>query len=123
MNGNEQLFTKFRFRRVAHSADKIGDISNIWKGQITLVTDEEVINELEAQRDIETLVRAGLLPMFGRDWMLAAIQFVWVLPEDEKLLHGPKVTCLVRLTYRSYVERLGGDEYTQRLNDLQQFLP
>jgi hypothetical protein len=82
------------------------------------VTEHAVLNELDAERDIQTLVMSGALPMFGVGWSLAAISFSWSPTDEEIKRLGVKARCIVTVTYHSYVENMPGNELSGRLETL-----
>lgn len=108
-------YTVYQFRRVRHAASKF-EAGVWWKGTMTLVTDEIVEDEVEAERDLETLVRSNGLPLFGGvDYLLSDISFDWTPTDTDRAAFGENITCVVQVGYRARVKPIGADEQIDRL--------
>lgn len=84
-----------------------------------LVTSEIVEDEVEAERDLETLVRTQGLPMFGHyDFVLSDIAFDWQPTDTDKNAFGQNITCVVSVGYRSRVQQITPDEQAERLQEM-----
>lgn len=114
-------YTAYQFRRVRHAASKF-EAGVWWKGTMTLVTDEIVENEVEAERDLETLVRNNGLPLFGAvDFLLSDISFDWTPTDTDRAAFGQNITCVVSVGYRARVQHIGAAEQMERLENMARY--
>lgn len=110
-----EQFERFGFERRAHTADKVGDYANQWRGEILLTTTVPDLDELQAARNFEALVISGSLPMHGNGWRLAYINFNFSPSGADKEALGQNITCMVRVGYKSEVKPLREPELIERL--------
>jgi hypothetical protein len=101
----------YGFRRVAHTARK--DKAN-WEAHVTLVTDQDINNEVEVQRDLEALVRGLQLSLFGYEPHLGSVTFNWTPDDHDRDTYGD-ITCVVTVGYRSFIVNMPVDELQERL--------
>lgn len=106
-------FEKFGFMRRSHTADKVGEYSMQWKGEVLLTTETPNIDEIEAARYFEAMVIAGALPLHGSGWRMAYINFNFSpTPADKDALGN--IAVIVRVGYKSEVKPLRGEEIIER---------
>jgi hypothetical protein len=101
----------YGFRRVAHTARKD---TTVWEAHVTLVTDQDIDNEVEVQRDLETLVRGLKFPLFGHMPHLGSVTFNWT-PDDHDRENYGDITCVVTIGYRSFIAPVLAEELQERL--------
>lgn len=109
----------YGLKRVAHEGSKTGDARNIWQGHLTFVTDQAMLNEVAFERDLEIVIKSGLIPLFGVDHNLDSVNFRWVITDSDRSQYG-NITCVVTVGYRSYVQLMHTEEYYQRLVKIDQ---
>ena len=106
-------FEKFGFTRRSHTADKVGEYANQWKGEVVLTTEAPNIDELEAARYFEAMVIAGALPLHGSGWRMAYINFNFnPSPADKESLGN--ISLIVHVGYKSSVKPLKEEEIIER---------
>jgi hypothetical protein len=121
---NRQTFTEFDFTITGHTGKKAIESgqfkSTMWHGTLALETSKPVNNEVDAERDLETLLANGFLPHFGiAPALLTGIHFTWASREAPNDSGGdPQTICSVQVNYIAAIETVSGAEAAYRLQQM-----